>query len=153
MKNKKKPAATSNIEIKLLKSCCQRMVFVPNFARLLFQGGRCHKRQKGNNEDRGGREVTGNIWAQTTPRSLNSKMPGPLTLGPARGTWTRCRRCSWKKVAGSRTREVLEKGGEGTHSRNCPRLEIIQNWIRQARLDQITYLLQCFSAIIFIKVL
>ena len=38
MKNKKKvqPAAASNIEIKLLKSCCQRMVFVPNFARLLF---------------------------------------------------------------------------------------------------------------------
>ena len=36
MKNKKKPAAASNIEIKLLKSCCQRMVFLPNCARLLF---------------------------------------------------------------------------------------------------------------------
>ena len=33
MKNKKK---SSNIEIKLLKSCCQRMVFLPNCARLLF---------------------------------------------------------------------------------------------------------------------
>ena len=31
-----KPAAASNIEIKLLKSCCQRMVFLPNCARLLF---------------------------------------------------------------------------------------------------------------------
>ena len=45
------------------------------------------------------------------------------------------------------------EGGEGTHSRNCPRLEIIQNWIRQARLDHIIHLLQCFSAIISITVL
>ena len=85
-------------------------------------------------------------------RSLHCKMSGPLTLGPARGTWTRCRRSSWEKVAGSRTREVLEKGGEGALSRNCPRLAIIQNWIRQTRLDQNIYLSQCFSAIIFITV-
>ena len=38
MKTRKQvqPAAASNIEIKLLKSCCQRMVFLPNCARLLF---------------------------------------------------------------------------------------------------------------------
>ena len=86
-------------------------------------------------------------------QSLDCEMSGSLTLGPAGGTWTRCRRSSWEKVAGGRTGEVLEKGGEGTHSRKCPRLEIIQNWIRQARLDHIIHLLQCFSAIISITVL
>ena len=35
-RKKVQPAAASNIEIKLLKSCCQRMVFLPNCARLLF---------------------------------------------------------------------------------------------------------------------
>ena len=102
-------------------------------------------RQEGNHEDRRGREVTSNIWAQTTSGSLDSKMSSPLPARQTRSTWTRCHCSSREKVAGGGAREVLEEGREGSHSRLCPGMEILPVWICQAGL----IVQKCFSAIIY----
>ena len=103
------------------------------------------KRQEGNHEDRRGREVTSNIRAQTTSRSLDSKMSSPLPVRQTRSTWTRCHCSSWEKVAGRGAREMLEEGREGSHSRLCSGMEILPVWICQAGL----IVQKCFSAIIY----
>ena len=112
---------------------------------LQSKGCRCLKRQEGNHEDRRGREITSNIWAQTTSGSLDSKMSSPLPVRQTRSTRTRCHCSSWEKVAGGGARKMLEEGREGSHSRLCPGMEILPVWIWQTGL----IVQKCFSAIIY----
>ena len=74
--------------------------------------------------------------AETAAWSFDCPVPGNVSVGPAGGAWARSNCSDGEEVAGSRTGELLEEGGEGALTGHCPGLECLSYWIWQAGLKR-----------------
>ena len=63
-------------------------------------------------------------------------MPSNVSVGPAGGAWARSNCGSREEVAGSRAGELLEEGGMGALTGQCPGLECLSDWLWQAGLKR-----------------